>query len=127
PGRIALVAFDPVQIGVRPGAIPVMRILAAAMRLVPVALRLPPQGLQWQAGSGRRRRTGERGFELLELHLGSPAMRHPRAYPRISEMAESSPAMTKEGRPYRAAPSHASRRSSRSRIRYQPPTTGRNQ
>src|SRR4029077_3679996 len=57
---IALVALDPVQVGMRPGALFVMRILAAAMRLVPVALGLPPQGLHRAAGAGRRRRPGER-------------------------------------------------------------------
>src|SRR5438477_7395138 len=68
-GGIRLVAFDPVQIGVRPGPRRVMRILAAAMRLVPVALGLPPQGLRRAADPGRRRRAIERRFELLELHL----------------------------------------------------------
>src|SRR5438067_10406293 len=68
-GGIRLVAFDPVQIGVRPGPRRVMRGLAAAMRLMPVALGLPPQGLRRAVDPGRRRRAIERRFELLELHL----------------------------------------------------------
>src|SRR5437763_3632965 len=66
---IALVALDPMQIGMRPGALLVMRILAAAMRLVPITLGLPPQRLRRAADPGRRRRPGDRRFELLELHL----------------------------------------------------------
>src|SRR6266568_5360178 len=60
---VHLVAFDAVQIGVRPGALLVGLILGAAMALVPVALGLPPQRLYRAAGTGWRRRAGERGFE----------------------------------------------------------------
>src|SRR5437762_13559286 len=64
-GGIRLVAFDPVQIGVRPGPRRVIRILTAAMRLMPAALGLPPQGLRRAADPGRRRRAIAPPFELL--------------------------------------------------------------
>src|SRR5229473_2246322 len=69
---IHLVAFDAVQVGMRPGALRVGLRLGAAMALMPVALGLPPQRLHGAAGPGRRRRAGERGFERFEFHLIPP-------------------------------------------------------
>src|SRR6266849_7173444 len=69
---IHLVAFDAVQIGMRPGALLVGLLLGAAMALMPVALGLPPQRLHRATGPGRRRGAGERGFERIEFHLIPP-------------------------------------------------------
>src|SRR5229473_8113454 len=69
---IHLVTFDAVQIGMRPGALLVGLLLGAAMALVPITLGLPPQRLYRAAGTGRRRRAGERGFESIEFHLIPP-------------------------------------------------------
>src|SRR3979490_2319882 len=69
---VHLVAFDAMQIGVRPRALLFGLLLGAAMALMPVALGLPPQRLHGVAGPGRRRGAGERGFERFEFHLIPP-------------------------------------------------------
>src|SRR5436190_18653790 len=69
---VAQVAFDAVQIGVRPGALGVGLLLRALMRQVPVALGFPPQRLRGHAEALGRRLLGERAFIGFEIHLKSP-------------------------------------------------------
>src|SRR3954469_15359268 len=66
-GGVALVSLDAMQVGVHPGPVLIMRLLTAVMGAVPVALGNPPQRLQRQAQPGRRRRPGQRRFELIEM------------------------------------------------------------
>src|ERR1700730_5225624 len=69
---VAQIAFDTVQIGMRPGAFRVRLLLRALMGQVPVALRLPPQRLRGHAQPLGRRLLYERGFVRFEIHLRSP-------------------------------------------------------
>src|SRR5438067_6919022 len=69
---VAQIAFDAVQVGVRPGAVRVRLLLRALMRQVPVALGFPPQRLRRHAQPLGRRLFGERAFVGFEIHLKSP-------------------------------------------------------
>src|SRR5271169_2813339 len=66
---IRKIAFDAVQVGVRPGALRVGLLLRALMRQVPISLGLPPQRLRRHAEALRRGVVGKRAFVSLEIHL----------------------------------------------------------
>src|SRR5271169_6686177 len=66
------IAFDAVQVGVRPGSLRVGLLLRALVRQVPVALGFPPQRLRRHAEALGRRFFCKRAFVGFEIHLRSP-------------------------------------------------------
>src|SRR6266403_1844711 len=63
------VAFDAMQIGMRPGALGVCLLLSTLMRQMPIALCFPPQRLRRRVQAIGRRLRGKRALIRFEIHL----------------------------------------------------------
>src|SRR5271169_95293 len=85
---IRQIAFDAVQVGVRPGAFRVGLLLRALMSQMPIALGFPPQRLRRHAEVLGRGVVGKRAFVSLEIHrFSSSSERLSGIYNRSGEQA----------------------------------------